>query len=366
MNSTPRYIRMLRKTALALLIFAGTHLHAQFDCTILPGDTTVCYGQSVYLYTQFSDTLYYSWEPNGETGVIIEVPVTDTITYILHVYNNDSTFHCTDTVTLSVYPRIIIEFEQLVYGCPPSDENQEDTICKAQVKANATGGYPPYHYDWGESTLVNYGDSSWALNLCVLQSYTVIVSDTVCDYAETYDVKAFDMPELVITVEPDTLFITNPQAVLSFENKSADSIPLTSWTWIFPDGSSTNQINPKYVFVKNDSIVKFTYTTIDNCNDTVIIPVSVKEFELNVPNVFTPNGDGVNDRYEIPYLEHYISNELIVFNRWGELVYKDTNYNNDWDGGKLPDGVYFYILKCQGYWEEDIFRGSVSIYGSRY
>lgn len=357
---------MLKKIVFFLLLFAGTQLKAQIDCTIMPGDTTVCYGQSVYLYTTFADTLNYSWEPNGETGVIIEVEVTDTITYILNVYNDDSTFHCTDTVVLSVYPRIVTEFEQLVYGCPPADTNQFDTICKAQVRLNCTGGYPPYHYFWGDSVLVNPGDSSWALNLCVNQTYTVIVYDTVCVFTESYDVKPFDMPDIEVKVDPDSLYETNPKAVLSFENKSADSIPITSWTWFFPDGTSTNQLAPTYVFVKNDSIVKFAYTTIDNCNDTLIIPIKVQEFKLKIPNVFTPNGDGVNDRFEIPNIERYISNQLVILNRWGEKVFEKENYFGTWDGGKLPDGVYFYILKCQGYWEEDIFRGSLSIYGSKY
>jgi gliding motility-associated-like protein len=366
MNAIPRYIRMLRKLVFILLIFAGSQLHAQFDCTIFPGDTTVCYGQSVYLYTAFSDTLNYSWEPNGETGVIIEVKVTDTVQYILNVYNDDSTFHCTDTVLLSIYPRIVVEFEQLVFGCPPADTNHVDTICKAQVRAKTTGGYPPYHFYWGDSILVNPGDSSWALNLCVDQTYTMKVWDTICSFSEEYDVKPFDMPDIEVTIEPDSLFDTNPQAMLSFENKSADSIALTSWTWIFPDGSSTNQISPTYVFTVNDSIVKFTYTTIDNCNDTIFIPIIVREFELAVPNVFTPNGDGINDRYEIPFLDRYISSELLVFNRWGELVFKDKNYTGTWDGDRLSDGVYFYVLKCKGYWKEDVFNGSLSIYGSKY
>jgi gliding motility-associated-like protein len=364
MNENSRILRMLRKLAVILLLFTGFELHAQFDCTIMPGDTTVCYGQSVYLYTQFSDTLNYSWEPNGETGVIIEVPVTDTITYILNVYNDDSTFHCTDSVTLSIYPRIVVEFEQLVFGCPPTDSLGVDTICKAQVRATATGGYPPYHFYWGDSVDVNYGDSAWALNLCVDQTYTLKVYDTVCTYMEPFDVKPFDMPDIEVTVTPDSLFITNPQAVLSFENKSADSIPITTWTWIFPDGSSTNQISPTYVFVKTDSLVKFTYTTIDNCSDTVYIPISVREFELTVYNVFTPNSDGVNDRFEIPNLDRYISNHFYVYNRWGQMVFEKENYNGEWDGGTLPDGVYYYVLKCQGYWEEDVFKGSVSIYGS--
>lgn len=366
-------VKIFFTVVISLLSFS---LYSQDNCEILigyPGDTTVyhndttlCFNTNVKLFTAYDVSYNYSWEPNGETGVIINLSVKDTVTYILHVYNDDSTFYCTDTVTINIFPKVIIEFEQLVYGCPPSDTSQVDTICKAQVKANVTGGYPPYKIDWGDSVTVNYGDSSWALNLCVNQTYTLIVNDTVCMYTEEYDVKPFDMPNIEVTVEPDSLFETNPQAVLSFENKSADSIQLTAWTWIFPDGTSTNQISPTYVFTKNDSLVKFTYTTIDNCNDTIFIPISVQEFKLDVPNVFTPNGDGVNDNYEIPYLERYISSQLFVFNRWGELVFKGDNYSGEWDGGTLPDGVYFYILKCQGYWEEDVFRGSVSIYGSRY
>jgi gliding motility-associated-like protein len=355
MNAIPRYILIIRKIALGVLVLAGTHLHAQFDCTIYPGDTTVCYGQSIYLYTQFSDTLNYSWEPNGETGVIIEVEIKDTTTYILNVYNDDSTFHCSDTVTISIYPRIAVNFEQISKGCP--DE------CKAQVFATASGGYPPYHYYWG--AVVEPNDSTLALGLCSDQSYTILVTDSICLYDTAFLVKAYDMPEINVIISPDSLYETNPQAVLSFENKSADSIPLTNWVWIFPDSTTTNLSNPNYVFVKSDSVL-FIYTTIDGCIDTIITPVTVQPFILEMYNVFTPNGDGVNDNYEIPYLDRYISNKFIVYNRWGEKVFQEDNYTGNWDGGRLPDGVYFYILKCEGYWKEDVFKGSISIYGSKY
>jgi len=54
----------------------------------------------------------------------------------------------------------------------------------------------------------------------------------------------------------------------------------------------------------------------------------------------------------------------VIFNRWGRIVYKSSDYQNDWDGGDLPDGVYFYVLKCYGARSNDVFKGSVSIYGS--
>ena len=63
----------------------------------------------------------------------------------------------------------------------------------------------------------------------------------------------------------------------------------------------------------------------------------------------TPNGDGFNDVYFIRGLEKYRSNEFKVFNRWGNVVYEKTNYNQDWrgqntDGESLPDGTYFVIF----------------------
>ena len=94
-----------------------------------------------------------------------------------------------------------------------------------------------------------------------------------------------------------------------------------------------------------------------------------------IPNVFTPNGDGKNDTFVIASAENagatpssevvlddfYVSNELIIYNRWSQVVYETKNYQNDWDGDDLPDGVYFYVLKCVGETETDVFRGSLTI-----
>ncbi len=175
-------IKIIITTFMALI---GCSLYSQNDCNIFIGytgdtmvfhnDTTICFNTRLRLFTQFDTAYNYLWEPGGQTGVIFDVTAKDTTTYILHVVSHDSTFICTDSVTIGIYPKVIITFEQLVFGCPPADSAQADTICKAQVKANVTGGYPPYHYNWGDSVNVNYGDSTWALDLCVKQSYTFIV-----------------------------------------------------------------------------------------------------------------------------------------------------------------------------------------------
>ena len=71
--------------------------------------------------------------------------------------------------------------------------------------------------------------------------------------------------------------------------------------------------------------------------DTIV----VKDFV--VPNVFSPNGDGINDNFEIANAENWTIN-LMVFNRWGKEIYKNSNYKNDWNGKGLASGVYFYVI----------------------
>lgn len=61
-----------------------------------------------------------------------------------------------------------------------------------------------------------------------------------------------------------------------------------------------------------------------------------------IPNVFTPNGDTFNDYFEIKKIELYPENYLSIYNRYGSLVYERSNYQNDWNGGNLSNGVYFY------------------------
>ena len=118
----------------------------------------------------------------------------------------------------------------------------------------------------------------------------------------------------------------------------------------------------------------------------IVLPVKLK-----IPNIFTPNGDGINDYFIIDndptngtgegddnnetdrgfeydtykaLSDYYIRTELTIFNRWGRIVYKSTDYKNDWDGCKLPDGTYFYVLECVGRQNNHRYQGSVTIFAS--
>jgi gliding motility-associated-like protein/uncharacterized repeat protein (TIGR01451 family) len=92
-------------------------------------------------------------------------------------------------------------------------------------------------------------------------------------------------------------------------------------------------------------------------------------FEINekivVPDLITPNGDGINDAFEMIGLENFPHNQIFIFNRWGNEVFSTENYKNDWkgtyNGGPVPDGTYFWVLldKSNG---AEIKRGYLTVH----
>ncbi|MCE7053731.1 gliding motility-associated C-terminal domain-containing protein [Algoriphagus sp. AGSA1] len=81
-------------------------------------------------------------------------------------------------------------------------------------------------------------------------------------------------------------------------------------------------------------------------NESTVIHV---QFSIHFPNVFTPNGDGINDTWEITGINLFPTNSLVIVNRWGVEVFGTDNYKNEWTGGNLVEGTYFYSFK----WKDD-------------
>ncbi|MFN5544893.1 MAG: tandem-95 repeat protein [Bacteroidota bacterium] len=123
---------------------------------------------------------------------------------------------------------------------------------------------------------------------------------------------------------------------------------------------STDDSNFIYVpFINYTGTDKFSYSISDLGSpakfDTAEVIIEVSEQSVKIPDGFSPDGDGVNDRFVIPGIEKYPNNKLTIVNRWGEAVYVMEKYNNSWGGepnmgftlenGILPAGAYFYILE---------------------
>jgi gliding motility-associated-like protein len=106
---------------------------------------------------------------------------------------------------------------------------------------------------------------------------------------------------------------------------------------------STNGINPD---LNNNNSAR------DEGEDLPTVFEPSEDFEI--PQGFSPNGDGVNDKFEIKGITDYPNLEVSILNRWGNLVYSNSQYDNSWDGKcnegvqfggtDLPEGTYFYII----------------------
>lgn len=109
----------------------------------------------------------------------------------------------------------------------------------------------------------------------------------------------------------------------------------------------------------------------DNCTDFDTVKITVddrfsEDDGLFIPGGITPNGDGVNDNWYIRWLYKYPDNEVIIVNRWEDIVYRAEPYNNDWYGTynnqDLPEGTYYYILRIRENGELiDTYTGPLTI-----
>lgn len=107
--------------------------------------------------------------------------------------------------------------------------------------------------------------------------------------------------------------------------------------------------------ILEDNYNEYKLTIFDQCGYEVESG-SIEIYEqcrIVVPNIITPNGDGSNDVFKIKNSEDYDHIELQIFNRWGNLIYENTDYKDDWngvtqDGAPLSEGVYFYTVIPSG------------------
>ena len=113
-----------------------------------------------------------------------------------------------------------------------------------------------------------------------------------------------------------------------------------------------------YAFKVKSNQTFYLETEIENCvaEERSKIEVQVEPCALIIPNIFTPNGDGVNDTWELGNTKG-LPLEITLFNVWGMKVAHWKN-SPSWDGNNVASGVYFYIIKHDG----ETFKGTLSLY----
>ncbi len=106
-------------------------------------------------------------------------------------------------------------------------------------------------------------------------------------------------------------------------------------------------------YVGQDVLTYQVCSQYGGCSQANVI-IEIINVGIEIPEGFSPDGDGINDFFEIVGLEYYDRVKVKIYNRWGNLVYQSNDYNNDWDGkansslsvGRtLPNGTYFYIIE---------------------
>jgi len=150
-------------------------------------------------------------------------------------------------------------------------------------------------------------------------------------------------PVPTVNAGPDRFVLEGGSAVL-IATASGNGL---SYLWTPTTGLNNPTVLQPTSTPKDDVNYQVLVTSADGC--TASDQVFVKLLKTpTIPNVFTPNNDGINDRWEIKYLESYPGATIEVFNRYGSLVYRSIGYPKPWDGtynGKeMPAGTYYYII----------------------
>lgn len=290
-----------------------------------------------------------------------------------NVVGNDPTYtiQSYETVNVSVVVQdacLMSDNDMLTYFIPDIPltitTSADTSICvhgSAHVWALAEGGEGGFSYVWPDLGVA--GDDANIHDPNSTHSYTVVATD-ICGESISAEVVVELVPLLAG-------FISNEieEDLFQFTAQPSPECDNCTYIWDFGDGSPWSfEPNPQHKF---DGLESYTTTlTVINdigCSDEgdylIVAPAGVY-----IPNSFTPNGDGINDYWQVVG-RNILKFELYVFNRWGDVVFSSADPDLPWIGDCkfnnetfAPNGVYNYFLKVKGY-DSDAFekRGTITL-----
>jgi hypothetical protein len=386
--------------ALMVTAFAKAQDPCEITCN---AEMPICSESAVTLSVPNNYQYTYLWTPSGKTTNSITVRPLETTTYHVIIRDQDSIVVCNPQITVEVMPRFEVKFRQVKLTCSNhEEENGRNAQVVAAVDSLSAVYEPPFNYQWEISPLhIAPGDPTWAIGLEAYKYYFIKVTDgRGCVQRDSISPKAYPNPLVEISADPgDTVYLQNPHVTYSYENLSADTLDISNFYWILNQqyNITSTELEPRFTYVETGEFsTELKVYNPQGCDTTYRHTIKVEPVKLKIPNVFTPNGDGTNDYFIIsldgssdmpsggdspkyrddggsgleyenyePLSRYYESTELTIFNRWGRVVYHSKDYQNNWDGGGLSDGTYFYVLKCHGLKNDATYQGSVMIIKSQ-
>ena len=312
--------------------------------TITP-DTDICISGSIQLNA--GGGTIYSWSPAAtldDPGIPdpIASPV-NTTTYTVTVTDANG---CTDsssvTITVNPLPNIVA--------------SGDTTICEGTgVTLNASGGVT---YTWSPAgSLSNSNISNPVASPVVNTTYTVTGTDANGCTNE-------DMVTVNVNISPEASFYVDDFGLTGADcngyeamlvNTSTDAL---TYSWLLPDGTTSSAVNPmvQFAIAGNNVITLIAFNNF--CTDTAVVnyqSTAAQQIFDNMPNVFTPNGDGLNECFDLgAEIDLAACSKWMVLNRWGTVVFTNSPGKPCWNGKKensgedLPAGTYYLIVDISG------------------
>lgn len=314
-----------------------------------------CFDKDLYLPAADPKALQVLWNgPNNYTSpefnaVVPRVSYADTGLYTLR---QSFYFGCVsfDSFFVKIYPSTTIT------AMPPHP------VCEGmsqQLSVSAVGGNS---FQWYPSTgLSNDAIPNPVATPKDSTQYKVVVTNSYgCKDSAFVNIDVYR--NLVMTAGPDKVVLGGDTATLTASVKG--TAVTYSWT---PNSfiSDVNSIKPK-VFPPESLEYTLSATSTVGCGSS-LDKVLVKVYnDFNIPNAFTPNGDGKNDRFQVLPLDNYKLVRFNIFNRFGQLVFSSTDSHVGWDGRfnslDQPTGVYVYQLEMVSAQNKRIVRqGTVTL-----
>ena len=331
----------------------------------------LCEIDSIYFVNNSNPAYSFLWDfGDGDMSSVFEPS---------HIYGATGNY----TVTLTaVDPQTncinIDESNVLIQDSPPVDfvVNQTEGCIPANFVFTDLNNLPDVDvvWDFGDGQLSNQPgsiDHTYADTGC----FTVTLTATnaigcVSTFSNTDMVCVYENPIAFFTAEETIVPADDPFVYFINNSQYADT-----YVWDFGDGATSFSENPVHLYPEGAANyeVLLTASNASGCFDQFVLTIVLWEEELiYVPNSFTPNGDGSNDIFK-PIITAGFDKEsyqLLIFNRWGEMVFESYDPNVGWDGTfgtsqsfESQDGTYTWRITLRGLQDEDatLFLGHVNL-----